>query len=161
MPTRDRRGTVRLVAVAIVATLLTLIWGASIARAAVTVTEFSTGISSGSLPDYIASGPDGNVWFTENTGNRVDPEQVATLAEPFLRGTERTHSHHSGVGLGLAIVERIELGRKEVKAGERDQNGDETFHGAKQANVRPQWCRAGDVQMPTEAPSRHRLQAVC
>ena len=31
----------------------------------------------------------------------------ATLAEPFLRGTERIRTDHAGVGLGLAIVKSI------------------------------------------------------
>jgi two-component system sensor histidine kinase VanS len=42
----------------------------------------------------------------ENTGQRLTPELVATLTEPFQRGTERVRGH-AGVGLGLAIVERI------------------------------------------------------
>jgi len=62
---------------------------------------------------------DGAVWVTtgldadtvvltiENTGEKLGPHLVATLAEPFQRGTERAHSDHAGVGLGLAIVERI------------------------------------------------------
>ena len=65
------------------------------------------------LPDH------GRVWVTtnvdpanvvltvENTGVNLSPELVATLVEPFRRGTERTHTDHSGVGLGLSIVERI------------------------------------------------------
>jgi two-component system, OmpR family, sensor histidine kinase VanS len=32
---------------------------------------------------------------------------VASLSEPFVRGAGRTRSDHAGVGLGLAIVERI------------------------------------------------------
>ena len=32
---------------------------------------------------------------------------MATLTEPFQRGTERIRTGHSGVGLGLAIVESI------------------------------------------------------
>src|SRR2546421_12380096 len=63
--------------------------------------------------------PEGAVWVTtsvhadgvvltvENTGAPLTPEVVATLAEPFLRGTERTRTDHAGVGLGLAIVESI------------------------------------------------------
>jgi two-component system, OmpR family, sensor histidine kinase VanS len=42
-----------------------------------------------------------------NTGEKLTPELVATLAEPFLRGTERTRTDHAGVGLGLAIVKSI------------------------------------------------------
>jgi two-component system sensor histidine kinase VanS len=62
---------------------------------------------------------DGRVWVTtavvgdravltiENTGEQLSPELVATLVEPFQRGSERVLSGHRGVGLGLAIVESI------------------------------------------------------
>jgi two-component system sensor histidine kinase VanS len=43
----------------------------------------------------------------ENTGEELPAELVATLAEPFQRGTTRVRSDHAGVGLGLAIVKRI------------------------------------------------------
>ena len=43
----------------------------------------------------------------ESTGEAVDPASVATLAEPFQRGTERVHTDQAGVGLGLAIVRSI------------------------------------------------------
>ena len=36
-----------------------------------TVTEFSTGIGTGSGPWDITAGPDGNLWFTELDGNRI------------------------------------------------------------------------------------------
>ena len=61
----------------------------------------------------------GTVWVTtsvhpksvvltvENTGEKLTPQLVATLAEPFLRGTERIRTDHAGVGLGLAIVKSI------------------------------------------------------
>jgi two-component system sensor histidine kinase VanS len=61
----------------------------------------------------------GSVWLTtsvqpstvtltvENTGVELSPQLVATLAEPFRRGSERVHADHSGAGLGLSIVERI------------------------------------------------------
>jgi two-component system sensor histidine kinase VanS len=61
----------------------------------------------------------GSVWVTtgvhpkavvltvENTGEKVTPDLVATLVEPFQRGTERIRTEHSGVGLGLAIVKSI------------------------------------------------------
>jgi len=51
--------------------------------------------------------PGGVALTVENTGERVSPELAATLAEPFRRGTERLHADHAGVGLGLAIVQRI------------------------------------------------------
>jgi two-component system, OmpR family, sensor histidine kinase VanS len=45
----------------------------------------------------------------ENTGEKLTPHTVATLAEPFLRGTNRIRTEHAGVGvgLGLAIVNSI------------------------------------------------------
>jgi two-component system sensor histidine kinase VanS len=61
----------------------------------------------------------GSVWVTtsaqpksavltvENTGEELDPQLVATLAEPFLRGTRRVRTDQAGVGLGLAIVKSI------------------------------------------------------
>jgi len=43
----------------------------------------------------------------ENTGERLAPQLVATLAEPFQRGSRRVRTDHAGVGLGLAIVKSI------------------------------------------------------
>jgi two-component system sensor histidine kinase VanS len=65
------------------------------------------------LPDQ------GNVWVTtsahpgtaeltvENTGEKLSPQLVGTLVEPFQRGTGRVRGDHAGVGLGLAIVKSI------------------------------------------------------
>jgi two-component system, OmpR family, sensor histidine kinase VanS len=65
------------------------------------------------LPDH------GTVWVTTsaqpktvaltvvNTGEKLTPPLVATLAEPFQRGTRRIRAEHAGVGLGLAIVKSI------------------------------------------------------
>jgi two-component system, OmpR family, sensor histidine kinase VanS len=65
------------------------------------------------LPDQ------GTVWVTtsahaksvvltvENTGEKLAPEMVATLSEPFRRATERIGTDDAGVGLGLAIVKSI------------------------------------------------------
>jgi len=47
------------------------------------------------------------VLAVENTGEQLAPALVATLAEPFRRGTERIRTHQAGVGLGLAIVKSI------------------------------------------------------
>jgi two-component system, OmpR family, sensor histidine kinase VanS len=61
----------------------------------------------------------GTVWVTtsvhpktvmltvENTGEKLPPSLVSTLAEPFLRGSKRIRTDHAGVGLGLAIVKSI------------------------------------------------------
>jgi two-component system sensor histidine kinase VanS len=51
--------------------------------------------------------PNGVVLTVENTGEKLTPQVVATLVEPFLRGTERIRTDHAGVGLGLAIVKSI------------------------------------------------------
>jgi two-component system sensor histidine kinase VanS len=49
-----------------------------------------------------------NVMLTvENTGETLTAQSVATLVEPFLRGTERIRTDHAGVGLGLALVKSI------------------------------------------------------
>jgi two-component system, OmpR family, sensor histidine kinase VanS len=45
--------------------------------------------------------------IVENTGEHLLPQLVATLAEPFQRGTRRIRPDHAGVGLGLAIVKSI------------------------------------------------------
>jgi two-component system sensor histidine kinase VanS len=61
----------------------------------------------------------GTVWVTtsvqhktvvltvENTGPKLTPQLVATLVEPFQRGSKRIRTDHAGVGLGLAIVNSI------------------------------------------------------
>jgi two-component system sensor histidine kinase VanS len=61
----------------------------------------------------------GTVWVTtsvhpktvvltvENTGEKLAPQLVSTLVEPFQRGTERIRTDHAGVGLGLALVKSI------------------------------------------------------
>jgi two-component system sensor histidine kinase VanS len=43
----------------------------------------------------------------ENTGEQLTPQLVATLGEPFVRGTERIRTDHAGAGLGLAIAKSI------------------------------------------------------
>jgi two-component system, OmpR family, sensor histidine kinase VanS len=61
----------------------------------------------------------GTVWVTtsahsesvaltvENTGEKLPPQLVSTLGQPFQRGTERIRTDQAGVGLGLAIVKSI------------------------------------------------------
>ena len=51
--------------------------------------------------------PKSVVLTVENTGETLTPQLVATLVEPFQRGTERIRTDHAGVGLGLAIVKSI------------------------------------------------------
>jgi two-component system, OmpR family, sensor histidine kinase VanS len=51
--------------------------------------------------------PESVVLTVENTGEKLTPQLVATLAEPFQRGAKRVRTDHAGVGLGLAIVKSI------------------------------------------------------
>ena len=51
--------------------------------------------------------PESVVLTVENTGKHLAPQLVSTLSEPFLRGSERRRTNHTGVGLGLAIVKSI------------------------------------------------------
>jgi two-component system sensor histidine kinase VanS len=51
--------------------------------------------------------PESVVLTVENTGEKLTPQLVATLAEPFQRGSKRIRTDHPGVGLGLAIVKRV------------------------------------------------------
>nr|WP_277871066.1 HAMP domain-containing sensor histidine kinase [Agromyces albus] len=51
--------------------------------------------------------PESVVLTVENSGDKLTPQLVSTLTEPFQRGTGRIRAHHAGVGLGLAIVKSI------------------------------------------------------
>jgi two-component system sensor histidine kinase VanS len=51
--------------------------------------------------------PESVILTVENTGEKLTPQLVSTLTEPFRRGTERIRTDHAGVGLGLAIVKSI------------------------------------------------------
>jgi two-component system sensor histidine kinase VanS len=52
-------------------------------------------------------GPGSVMLVVENTGEKLTPQLVSTLTEPFQRGAERIRGDHAGVGLGLAIVKSI------------------------------------------------------
>jgi two-component system, OmpR family, sensor histidine kinase VanS len=51
--------------------------------------------------------PRSAVLTVENTGEKLTPQLVATLVEPFQRGSKRIRTDHAGVGLGLAIAKSI------------------------------------------------------
>jgi two-component system, OmpR family, sensor histidine kinase VanS len=57
-------------------------------------------VRTGVQPKYV-------LLTVENTGERLSPQLVSTLSEPFRRGSERIRTDHAGVGLGLAIVQSI------------------------------------------------------
>jgi two-component system sensor histidine kinase VanS len=67
----------------------------------------------------------------------LNPHLVATLTEPFQRGTRRIHGDHAGVGLGLAIVDNI------VKAHE----------GSLTLAARPEGGLRVEVRLPVAATS--------
>ena len=79
--------------------------------------QLATNLLHNAIVHNLANG--GSVWVAtsvhvtravltvENTGAPLPPEVVATLAEPFQRGSERVRTDHAGVGLGLAIVRSI------------------------------------------------------
>ena len=50
------------------------------------VTEFSAGITTGSNPNGIVAGPDGNLWFTEFLGKRVGRITPAGVVTEFSAG---------------------------------------------------------------------------
>jgi two-component system, OmpR family, sensor histidine kinase VanS len=60
----------------------------------------TVGVTTGVHPKSV-------VLTVENTGEKLTPQFVATLGEPFVRGAERIRADHAGVGLGLAIVKSI------------------------------------------------------
>ncbi len=79
--------------------------------------QLATNLVHNAIVHNLAHG--GTVWVTtrvdhntviltvENAGQKLTPQSVATLVEPFQRGTDRIRTDHSGVGLGLAIVNSI------------------------------------------------------
>jgi two-component system sensor histidine kinase VanS len=61
----------------------------------------------GSVSVTATTQPGSAVLTVENTGELLDPRLLATLAEPFQRGTKRLRADHAGVGLGLALAKSI------------------------------------------------------
>jgi two-component system, OmpR family, sensor histidine kinase VanS len=64
--------------------------------------------AGGTVTVHTESQHDASVLRVENTGHPLPSALVATLTEPFQRGTQRIRTDdHAGVGLGLAIVHTI------------------------------------------------------
>ena len=64
--------------------------------------------AGGTVTVHTESQHGASVLRVENTGHPLPSALVATLTEPFQRGTERIRTDdHAGVGLGLAIVHSI------------------------------------------------------
>ena len=71
----------------LVAVSLGIVLLASAAGAAApTITEYRAGITSGSGPQWIAAGPDGNLWFTERSGNRLGKITPAGVVTEYSAG---------------------------------------------------------------------------
>ncbi|ANJ28891.1 sensor histidine kinase [Agromyces aureus] len=64
-------------------------------------------VEGGTVRVAVDARPGAALLTVENTGEQLDPALVATLTEPFRRGSERIRGDHAGVGLGLAIVKSI------------------------------------------------------
>jgi two-component system sensor histidine kinase VanS len=75
----------------------------------------------------------------ENSGEKLSPQLVSTLTEPFQRGNERIRNDHTGVGLGLAIVKSIT----------------QAHDGSLTISPRPAGGLRIAVQLPTPPPHRH------
>ncbi len=81
--------------------------------------QLTTNLVQNAIVHNLPEPEHGSVWVTtgvhpknvvltvENTGEKLTPQSVATLVEPFLRGSERIRTDHAGVGLGLALVKSI------------------------------------------------------
>jgi two-component system sensor histidine kinase VanS len=94
----------------------------------------------------------GTVWVTisghpktvvltvENTGEKLTPQLVSTIVEPFQRGTGRIRHGHAGVGLGLAIVKSIA----------------QAHDGTLTLNPRPDGGLCVTVQLPAAPPHTDR-----
>ncbi|NUT48332.1 MAG: HAMP domain-containing histidine kinase [Saccharothrix sp.] len=80
------------------------------------------------------------VLTVENTGEKLSPQLVSTLVEPFQRGTARIHTDHAGVGLGLAIVKSIT----------------EAHNGAVTLTPRPEGGLLVTVALPVAPPTSDR-----
>jgi two-component system sensor histidine kinase VanS len=61
----------------------------------------------GSIWLVTSNRPDAVVLTVENTGDKLSPNVISTLTEPFQRADERLRTDQAGIGLGLAIVRNI------------------------------------------------------
>lgn len=64
------------------------------------------------------------VLLVENSGDPVSDTLLASMTEPFRRGTERVHATQAGAGLGLAIAQSIARAHAgELRLAARDSGG--------------------------------------
>jgi virginiamycin B lyase len=72
---------------------------ASVPFAIVAIAEFSNGISSNAFPRFITAGPDGNVWFAEDSSNSVARITPSGTVTEFTNGISPS-SHPYGITAG-------------------------------------------------------------
>src|SRR4051794_35808207 len=86
----------------VLATLLALafaVGGADAATPAGAVTEFSSGITPGAGLGGVTAGPDGNLWFTETSGDRVGFVTTAGAVTEFATGIT-AGAHPTAIAVG-------------------------------------------------------------
>jgi hypothetical protein len=66
-----------------------LLLASAAAAAAPTITEYGAGINGGSGPAGIAAGPDGNLWFTERGGDRMEETESMPATRLFQARLKR------------------------------------------------------------------------
>jgi len=86
-------------AIAVMAYAITTCVLPAAAAAAPGITEFSAGISHGSSPRGIVAGPDGSLWFTQPSGDRVGRITPAGLVTEFSTGIS-PGSYPRGIAVG-------------------------------------------------------------
>src|SRR6266705_624799 len=97
----------RITIAAIVATFLPLSIGARTAHAAVTINEFQSPATIGT--NGIASGPDGNLWFAEDQGDKIGRITTAGVMTefPLPSGSHRPEAITLGPDCDLWFVEEF------------------------------------------------------
>jgi len=93
------------------------------------ITEYSKGITAGSMPFSIAAGPDGALWFTENAGGRIGRITTAGNVTEYSRGItpgEEPFDLTSGTDGAVWFTENVpngSYGYREAKIGRITTSG--------------------------------------
>jgi streptogramin lyase len=70
------------------------------------VTEYGSGITAGAVLWDITAGPDGNLWFTENIGNRIGRITVPPFNPPvpMSAASRKVHGTAGTFDLPLSLT---------------------------------------------------------